>query len=145
MTKEISDIYNATDDNSKKDSWLIKWWRCSAENYTCKHSSLKISNASSQTEHEHLSSSTDNKRSFRKSQRQLFFTTASVPAAQYQKWVFTGFLKRITISDEMLYNLEFKLPQISQHIHLLIHSEVFESSYKSLRKIIRSCQTSTCY
>lgn len=25
MTKEISDIYNATDDNSKKDSWLIKW------------------------------------------------------------------------------------------------------------------------
>jgi len=106
---------------------------------------LKISNASSQTKHEHLSSLTDNKRSFRKSQRQLLFTTTSVSAAQYQKWVFTDFLKCITISDKMLYNLKFKLPQISQHIHLLIHSEVFESSYKSLSKIIRSCQASTCY
>jgi hypothetical protein len=37
-----------------------------------------------------------------------------------QEWLFQGFLKRIRIGDDVTYNLEFKLPSISEHLHLPI-------------------------
>jgi hypothetical protein len=43
-----------------------------------------------------------------------------VPVAEYQEWPFQGFLKRIRIGDDVTYNLEFKLPSISEHLHLPI-------------------------
>jgi hypothetical protein len=44
----------------------------------------------------------------------------TVPAAEYQEWPFQGFLKRIRIGDDVTYNLEFKLPSISEHLRLPI-------------------------
>lgn len=38
-----------------------------------------------------------------------------------QEWPFQGFLKRTKIGDDMTYNLEFKLPSISEHLHLPIN------------------------
>ncbi len=44
-----------------------------------------------------------------------------IPVAEYQKWPFQGFLKCIMIRDDVTYNLEFKLPSISEHFHLSIN------------------------
>jgi hypothetical protein len=46
--------------------------------------------------------------------------TEAVPFAEYQEWPFQGFLKRTKIGDDVTYNLEFKLPPISEHFHLPI-------------------------
>jgi hypothetical protein len=45
-------------------------------------------------------------------------TVESAPVAEYQEWPFQGFLKRVKIGNETTYNLEFKLPSISEHLHL---------------------------
>ncbi|TVY13031.1 hypothetical protein LARI1_G009055 [Lachnellula arida] len=44
-------------------------------------------------------------------------------AAEYQEWPFQGFLKRVTIGNQTIYNLEFSLPRISEHLNLSLHSE----------------------
>ncbi|KAH8744635.1 hypothetical protein BGZ57DRAFT_718339, partial [Hyaloscypha finlandica] len=44
----------------------------------------------------------------------------AVPVAEYQEWPFQGFLKYTRIGDDVTYNLEFKLPSISEHLHLPI-------------------------
>lgn len=41
---------------------------------------------------------------------------------------FQGFLKRTRIGDDMTYNLGFKLPSISEHLHLLINSKALDIS-----------------
>ncbi|KAH8782183.1 hypothetical protein BGZ57DRAFT_744214, partial [Hyaloscypha finlandica] len=58
-------------------------------------------------------------------------STASeaVPVAEYQEWPFQGFLKRIKIGDDVTYNLEFKLPSISEHFHLPIHPKALDINY----------------
>ncbi|KAH6668337.1 hypothetical protein B0J14DRAFT_160406 [Halenospora varia] len=51
----------------------------------------------------------------------------STPVAEYREWPVQGFLKRTTIGDQTIYNLEFALPRTSEHFHLSLHSEVFGS------------------
>jgi hypothetical protein len=55
------------------------------------------------------------------------FAVESTLVAEYQEWPFQGFLKHITISNQIIYNLEFTLPLISKHSHLSLHSEVLGS------------------
>jgi hypothetical protein len=53
----------------------------------------------------------------------------AVPAAEYQEWPFQGFLKRTRIGDDVTYNLEFKLPSISQHSHLTINPAALDTNH----------------
>jgi hypothetical protein len=50
----------------------------------------------------------------------------AVPVAEYQEWPFQGFLKRIRIGDDVTYNLEFKLPSISEHLQLPIDPKALD-------------------
>jgi hypothetical protein len=52
--------------------------------------------------------------------------TGAVPVAEYQEWPFHGFLKRTRIEDDIMYNLEFKLPPISEHLNLPINPEALD-------------------
>jgi hypothetical protein len=58
-------------------------------------------------------------------------STASeaVLVAEYQEWPFQGFLKRTKIGDDVTYNLEFKLPSISEHFHLPINSTALDINH----------------
>ena len=47
----------------------------------------------------------------------------SAPVAEYQEWPFQGFLKRTRIGNETMYNLEFQLLHIPEHLHLPVLSE----------------------
>ena len=49
----------------------------------------------------------------------------AVSAAEYQEWSFQGFLKRTKIGDNITYNLEFKLPSVTEYLHLPISPETF--------------------
>ena len=51
---------------------------------------------------------------------------SAAPVAEYQEWPFQGFLKRIRIGDDVMYNLEFKLPSISEHLQLPIHPKALD-------------------
>ncbi|KAF2185453.1 hypothetical protein K469DRAFT_442261, partial [Zopfia rhizophila CBS 207.26] len=42
-------------------------------------------------------------------------------AAEYQEWPFQGFLKCTTISNEIIYNMVFKLPRVSGCVSLPIN------------------------
>jgi hypothetical protein len=50
----------------------------------------------------------------------------AVPFAEYQEWPFQGFFKRTRIGDDVTYNLAFKLPTTSEHLHLLINPEALD-------------------
>lgn len=41
----------------------------------------------------------------------------SATFAEYQEWPFHGFLKRTKIGNKTIYNLEFQLPHIPEHLH----------------------------
>lgn len=56
--------------------------------------------------------------------------TESAPDAEYQEWPFQGFLKRTRIEKETVYNLEFTLQQIPEHLHLPIYSAVLGTGSK---------------
>jgi hypothetical protein len=47
----------------------------------------------------------------------------SAPVAEHQEWPFQGFIKRTKIGNETMYNLEFQLSHIPEHLHLLVFSE----------------------
>ncbi|KAH8779393.1 hypothetical protein BGZ57DRAFT_952744 [Hyaloscypha finlandica] len=47
--------------------------------------------------------------------------------AEYQEWPFQGFLKRTRIGEDITYNLEFKLPAISDHLRLPINPDLLKS------------------
>jgi hypothetical protein len=53
----------------------------------------------------------------------------TVPVAKYQEWPFQGFLKRIKIGDDVTYNLEFKLPSISEHLRLPINPNALDINH----------------
>ena len=55
--------------------------------------------------------------------RSPFTAAEAVPVAEYQEWPFQGFLKRTRIEDEVTYTLEFRLPPISEHLHLPTNCE----------------------
>ncbi|QSZ31862.1 hypothetical protein DSL72_001431 [Monilinia vaccinii-corymbosi] len=45
------------------------------------------------------------------------------PTAEYQEWPFQGFLKRTKIGNDTTYNLEFRLQDVPEQLHLPILSE----------------------
>src|SRR4051812_3673553 len=57
-------------------------------------------------------------------------TVKSAPVAEYQEWPFQGFLKRIKIRNETMYNLEFTLPRIPDHVHLPVCPIVLSTGFK---------------
>jgi hypothetical protein len=64
--------------------------------------------------------------------RPLIATVAeAVLVAEYQEWPFQGFLKRTRIGDNVTYNLEFKLPSISEHFHLPIDSKALDTNHNA--------------
>ncbi len=52
-----------------------------------------------------------------------------IPVAEYQEWPFQGFLERTMIGDDVTYNLEFKLPSISEHFHLPINPAAMDINH----------------
>jgi hypothetical protein len=44
-------------------------------------------------------------------------TLESAPVAEFQEWPFEGFLKRVKIGNKTIYNLEFQLPHVQEHLH----------------------------
>jgi hypothetical protein len=57
----------------------------------------------------------------------------AVPVADYREWPFQDFLKRTKVGDDVRYNLEFKLPSVSEHFHLPINPAAWASITKLLR------------
>jgi hypothetical protein len=57
--------------------------------------------------------------------------TKATPFAEYQEWPFQGFLKRTKIGDDVMYNLEFKLPSISGHLGVPIHPEALDINHNT--------------
>jgi hypothetical protein len=55
----------------------------------------------------------------------------AVPVAEYQEWPFQSFLKRTRIGDDVTYNLEFKLPSISEHFHLPIDPKELNTNHNA--------------
>jgi len=49
-----------------------------------------------------------------------------VPVAEYQEWPFQGFFKRTRIGNDVTYNLEFKLPSISEQLHFPIDPKILD-------------------
>jgi hypothetical protein len=50
----------------------------------------------------------------------------AAPVAEYQEWPFQGFLKRTRIGNDVTYNLEFKLPSISEQLHFPIDPQALD-------------------
>jgi hypothetical protein len=81
----------------------------------------EIDDAQPQADHGHLSTFVDEShRHASRTSRSPSAASEAAPAAEYQEWPFQGFLKRIRTGDDVTYNLEFKLPSISEHLHLPI-------------------------
>ncbi|PVH70471.1 hypothetical protein DL98DRAFT_597783 [Cadophora sp. DSE1049] len=57
------------------------------------------------------------------SSRSTSDTEESASAAEFQEWLFQGFLKRVTIGNQFTYNLEFSLSHVPKHLSLSLHSE----------------------
>jgi len=54
----------------------------------------------------------------------------AVLVSEYQEWPFQVFLKRTKIGDDVTYNLEFKLPSISEHLHLPINPAALDIKHR---------------
>lgn len=70
-------------------------------------------------------------------------TPESAPFAEYQEWPFQGFLKRVTIRGQTIYNLEFSLLCNTEYFNLLLYSKVLSSSSKKSADITVSYQAIT--
>ena len=80
--------------------------------------SIETSNVQSQPDNECSPTTFGHKQhQASRSSRSLSPVTEALPAAEYQEWPFQGFLKRTRIGEEVTYNLEFRLPSISDHLH----------------------------
>jgi hypothetical protein len=87
----------------------------------------EIGDAQPQVDHECLSNLVDNNHQHAsRTSRSPSVASEAVPVAEYREWPFQGFLKRTRIGDDVTYNLEFKLPSISEHLHLPIDSKALD-------------------
>jgi hypothetical protein len=86
----------------------------------------EIDDAQPQVDHECLSTFVDNNQHASRTSRSPSVASEAVPVAEYREWPFQGFLKRTRIGDDVTYNLEFKLPSISEHLHLPIDSKALD-------------------
>ncbi|KAH6702758.1 hypothetical protein BKA61DRAFT_661179 [Leptodontidium sp. MPI-SDFR-AT-0119] len=90
---------------------------------------FEIGNVQSQTDLAHPPTSVNNDHHYTSpSSRSPSDTEKSASAADYQEFPFQGFLKRVTIGDQITYNLEFSLSHIPEHLSLSLHSEVLSTS-----------------
>lgn len=106
---------------------------------------FEIGNAQSQTGLAHPSTSINNDHLFAPpSSRSPSDTQKSASAAGYQEWPFQGFLKRVTIGNQITYNLEFSLSHVPNHLSLSLHSEVLgTSSWESSAEAVVSRRAAT--
>ena len=87
----------------------------------------EIDDAQPQVDHQCPSTFVDNSHQHASpTSRSPSVASEAVPVAEYQEWPFQGFLKRIRIGDDVTYNLEFKLPSISEHLHLPIDPKALD-------------------
>ena len=56
-----------------------------------------------------------------------------VPVAEYQEWPVQGFLKRTKIGIDVMYNLEFKLPSISEQLHFPIDPSALDINHDAAK------------
>lgn len=83
--------------------------------------SLEIDEAQSQDYHRCSSTFIDEQHCALQTSRSPSVASQAMPLAEYQEWSFHSFLKRTKIRDDVTYILEFKLPSISEHLHLPIN------------------------
>jgi hypothetical protein len=80
--------------------------------------------------YEHLSTPVNDKHHYPPSpSRSPLGEVKSAPLAEYREWPFQGFLKRTTIGNQTIYNLEFELPCIPEHLDLSLHPAVLSASF----------------
>ncbi|KAH6702756.1 hypothetical protein BKA61DRAFT_680954 [Leptodontidium sp. MPI-SDFR-AT-0119] len=90
---------------------------------------FEIGNAQSQTDLAHPPASINNDHHFTPpSSRNPSDTEESASGADFHEWPFHGFLKRVTIGNQITYNLEFSLSHVPEHLCLSLHSEVLSTS-----------------
>jgi hypothetical protein len=90
----------------------------------------EIDDAQPQVDHECPSTFVDNSHQHAsRPSRSPSVASETVPVAEYQEWPFQGFLKRIKIGDDVTYNLEFKLPSISEHLRLPIDPNALDINH----------------
>jgi hypothetical protein len=71
----------------------------------------------------------DSQRRASQTSRSPSAATEAAPFAEYQEWPFEGFLKRTKIGDDVTYNLEFKLPSISEYLRVPIYPEALDINH----------------
>ena len=71
--------------------------------------------------------------------------TAAVLVAEHKEWPFHGVLRRTRIGDDTMFNLEFKLPSILEHLNLPINPEALAicSSREALSKPLVADEAAT--
>jgi hypothetical protein len=89
----------------------------------------EIDEAQSQDDHGYSSTFIDEQHCASRTSRSPPAASEAVPVAEYQEWPFQGFLKRTKIGDDVTYNLEFKLPSISEHFHLPINPAALDVNH----------------
>jgi hypothetical protein len=93
----------------------------------------EINDAQPQIDHEYPSTFVDNSRHHAsRASRSPPAAPEAAPVAEYQEWPFQGFLKRTRIGDGVTYNLEFKLPSISEHVHLPIDANALDINHDAV-------------
>ncbi|KAG4427979.1 hypothetical protein IFR05_016539 [Cadophora sp. M221] len=105
---------------------------CLARPHNVKSSSttqVEIGNAQSRTDLAHPPTSVNNDHHYTPpSSRSPSDTEESASGAEFHEWPLQGFLKRVTIGDQITYNLEFSLSHVPKHLSLSLHSEVSSTS-----------------
>jgi hypothetical protein len=87
----------------------------------------EINDAQPQIDHECPSTFVDTSRHHdSRASRSPSAAPEAAPVAEYQEWPFQGFLKSTRIGEDVTYNLEFKLPSISEHLHLPIDPKALD-------------------
>jgi hypothetical protein len=86
----------------------------------------EIDEAQSQDDHRCSSTFIDEQNCASRTSRSPSAASEAVPVAEYQEWPFQGFLKRIRIGDDVTYNLEFKLPLITEQLPLPIDPKALD-------------------
>ena len=89
--------------------------------------SLEIDDAQPQADHGCPLTLVDDEQHYAsRTSRSPSAATEGVPVAEYQERPFQGFLKRTRMGDDITYNLESKLPPISEHLNLPINPEALD-------------------
>jgi len=88
--------------------------------------SAEIDKAQSQDDHGCSSTFIDEQHCASRTSRGPSAAPEAALVTEYREWPFQGFLKRTRIGDDVTYNLEFKLPSISEQLHLPIDPKALD-------------------